>query len=177
MVPYGSFVSKLFDSSPPFKTHKSHSSIPIFRSVISSLQLPIKTTEQNTSSPKTTCEIGWTFPIRRDCSIYLSTMILPHDRDPEDSEIELWEYWVARIKDVRAEIDEEGTNTVCHLLSNSANHFTFIGRQVWTKVQWFYNGKDVADVVKSLYVFLTSADITYLHGPDLTQQCRYSNRV
>ncbi len=26
--------------------------------------------------------------------------------------MELWEYWVGRIKDIRAELDEEGTNTV-----------------------------------------------------------------
>ncbi|KJA25224.1 hypothetical protein HYPSUDRAFT_37698 [Hypholoma sublateritium FD-334 SS-4] len=57
-------------------------------------------------------------------------IILPSGREP-GSNMELWEYWVGRIKDIRAEIDEEGTNTV------------------WAKVQWFYSGRDVADVIKS----------------------------
>ncbi|KAF8964738.1 hypothetical protein BDZ97DRAFT_1659688 [Flammula alnicola] len=62
--------------------------------------------------------------------VYQSVAILPNGREP-GSDIEFWEYWVAKIRDVRAEIHTDGTNTV------------------WAKVQWFYSGKDVADVIKS----------------------------
>ncbi|KAF9485638.1 hypothetical protein BDN70DRAFT_534900 [Pholiota conissans] len=56
--------------------------------------------------------------------------ILPYGREP-GTEIEDWEYWVAKIKDIRAQLHPDGSNTV------------------WAKVQWFYSGRDVANVVKS----------------------------
>uniref|UniRef100_A0A8H7XQB5 BAH domain-containing protein n=1 Tax=Psilocybe cubensis TaxID=181762 RepID=A0A8H7XQB5_PSICU len=56
--------------------------------------------------------------------------ILPHGRDP-GNHIEDEEYWIAKIKDIRAELHEDGSNTV------------------WARVQWFYSADDVASVIKS----------------------------
>ncbi|KAF9011965.1 hypothetical protein BDQ17DRAFT_1345199 [Cyathus striatus] len=56
--------------------------------------------------------------------------ILPHGIDPGD-ELALNDYWIGRIRDVRAVMHEDGTN------------------DVWTKIQWYYTPRDVATVVKS----------------------------
>ncbi|PPQ79081.1 hypothetical protein CVT25_002306 [Psilocybe cyanescens] len=56
--------------------------------------------------------------------------ILPHGRDPEAG-LDEEQYWIGKIKDIRAEIHDDGSNTV------------------WARVQWFYSGTDVASVVKS----------------------------
>ncbi|KAF9525287.1 hypothetical protein CPB83DRAFT_859833 [Crepidotus variabilis] len=57
-------------------------------------------------------------------------LVLPHGRDP-DARQSLESYWVARVKDIRAEVFPDGSNLV------------------WVQVQWFYSGKDTSDVVKS----------------------------
>jgi len=46
--------------------------------------------------------------------------------------------------------------TICFVRRGSECVLTILGGvyfQVYVKVQWFYSGKDVGDVVKSLYVF------------------------
>ncbi|KIM41505.1 hypothetical protein M413DRAFT_445493 [Hebeloma cylindrosporum] len=59
--------------------------------------------------------------------------ILPHGRSPDES-LEPWEYWIGKIRDIRAEIHVVG----------GEEHNT-----VYVRVQWLYSGKDVGDVVKS----------------------------
>ncbi|KAF8153107.1 hypothetical protein B0H34DRAFT_91636 [Crassisporium funariophilum] len=56
--------------------------------------------------------------------------ILPTGRDPAKS-LEQHQYWVAKIRDIRAALHEDGTNSV------------------WARVQWYYSSKDVSDVIKS----------------------------
>ncbi|KDR77282.1 hypothetical protein GALMADRAFT_246612 [Galerina marginata CBS 339.88] len=57
--------------------------------------------------------------------------ILPNGREP-GVEFAESEYWIGKIKDIRAEEHvEDGSNTV------------------WARVQWYYSGKDVGDVIKS----------------------------
>ncbi|KAF8803347.1 hypothetical protein BYT27DRAFT_7171823 [Phlegmacium glaucopus] len=57
-------------------------------------------------------------------------IVVPMGRNPQ-GDTELSEYWVAKIKDIRAIVYDENSNAV------------------WARVQWFYSGKDVSDVVKS----------------------------
>ncbi|PPR05937.1 hypothetical protein CVT24_006659 [Panaeolus cyanescens] len=56
--------------------------------------------------------------------------ILPSDRSPEES-LELWQYWIGQVVEIRAEEHEDGTNTV------------------WVKVKWFYNAQDTSSALKS----------------------------
>ncbi|KAJ3485491.1 hypothetical protein NLJ89_g11895 [Agrocybe chaxingu] len=56
--------------------------------------------------------------------------ILPNGFSPGDP-IEPWEYWVGKIKEIRGELYADGSNLV------------------YAKVQWYYNSKDVAGVIKS----------------------------
>lgn len=45
------------------------------------------------------------------CLRWFSAIIVPTGRDPQ-TDSELWEYWVARIKDIRAIVHDENSNTV-----------------------------------------------------------------
>ncbi|KAF8909646.1 hypothetical protein CPB84DRAFT_1765103 [Gymnopilus junonius] len=56
--------------------------------------------------------------------------ILPHGRDPGE-ELDLSNYWVGVIKDIRALILDDDMNTV------------------WAKVNWYYSGQDVKNAIKS----------------------------
>ena len=40
--------------------------------------------------------------------------------------MELWEYWVGRIKDIRAELDKEGTNTVGSVFLRDRLRFSYL---------------------------------------------------
>ena len=75
--------------------------------------------------------------------------ILPFNRKPTEK-LELHEYWVGKIREIRAIDfeDEERVNEVRRLLSPSCHLFLF--SKVWVRVQWFYSPKDVHNVVKSL---------------------------
>ena len=52
-----------------------------------------------------------------DCGF--SAIIVPTGRDPQ-SDAELWEYWVAKIKDIRAIVYDDSSNTV-RIASSSNN--------------------------------------------------------
>jgi len=82
-----------------------------------------------------------------------SVLILPHGFDP-NKEHEAPTYWAARIKDIRANEVADESNSVSFyfadlrrtpLLKTYSNL-----SKVWVRVQWFYSGKDVSDVIKSL---------------------------
>jgi hypothetical protein len=62
-----------------------------------------------------------------------SVLVLPVDA-PLDEEIELHEYWVAKILDIRVGEDKD---------------------DAWAKVQWFWSGGDVAEQIKSLCVIVS----------------------
>ncbi|EGO01175.1 hypothetical protein SERLA73DRAFT_72145 [Serpula lacrymans var. lacrymans S7.3] len=86
---------------------------------------------------------------------YIRALILPHGVEPTD-DITDDQYWIGVIRDIRA---------------RSAD-----SEDVWARVQWYWDGEDVARVIKSLYERIFSDTYDYVSTSCFSGEHHFSTR-